>query len=43
MAVDPRTGRLYLAAADLDAPLPAGSKRKPKPGSFKLLFLDPAK
>ncbi|HEX5279485.1 MAG TPA: YncE family protein [Micropepsaceae bacterium] len=44
MAVDPQTGRIFLAAADLDpaAPPPTnGRNLKTIPGSFKLLFLDP--
>lgn len=44
MAIDPETGRIFLAAADLDpsAPPPAsGRNLKTIPGSFKLLFLDP--
>jgi YVTN family beta-propeller protein len=45
MTIDPETGRIYLAAADLDpAAPPATSGRTMKfiPGSFKLLFLDPS-
>lgn len=52
MGIDPATGRLYLAAAEIDAakaaatpPPPAGApRRRPPlvPGSLKLLFLDPA-
>ena len=44
MAIDPDTGRIYLAAAELDptAPPPtSGRDMKIIPGSFKLLFLDP--
>lgn len=44
MAIDPETGRIFLAAADLDpaAPPPtSGRNLKTIPGSFKLLFLDP--
>jgi YVTN family beta-propeller protein len=44
MAIDPDSGRIYLAAADLDptAPPPTnGRNLKTIPGSFKLLFLDP--
>jgi DNA-binding beta-propeller fold protein YncE len=50
MGIDPATGRLYIAAADIDAsapitPGPNGRPGRPKPlpGSLKLLFLDPAK
>ena len=48
MGIDPQTGRLYIAAADVDpAPVPAGpngqpGRPKPLPGTLKLLFLDPA-
>lgn len=44
MAIDPETGRIFLAAADLDpaAPPPtSGRNLKIVPGTFKLLFLDP--
>jgi YVTN family beta-propeller protein len=50
MGIDPGTGRLYIAAADIDpaAPVPAGpggrpGRPKPLPGTLKLLFLDPAR
>ena len=51
MGIDPATGRLFLAAAEVaaaaaEAPAqtPGGPPRRPKlaPGSLKLLFLDPA-
>lgn len=49
MDIDPDTGRLYVAAADIDpnAPVPPGKngrpgRPKPLPGTLKLLFLDPA-
>ena len=44
MAIDPDTGRVFLAAADLnpDAPPPtSGRDMKIVPGTFKLLFVDP--
>ena len=46
MGIDPETGRLYLAAADVeatpaDAAAKAGGRPKVVPGSLKLLFLDP--
>ena len=44
MAIDPESGRIYLAAAELDptAPPPtSGRDMKIIPGSFRLLFLDP--
>jgi YVTN family beta-propeller protein len=44
MAVDPESGRIYLVAADVEAP-PEGAapqqRRAVVPGSVKLLFLDP--
>jgi hypothetical protein len=41
MTVDPETGRLFVAAADVDPASPAGGRPRPAPGSLKLLFLDP--
>jgi len=46
MSIDPKTGRLYLAAADvatIGPPLTPGGRPHVvyKPGSLKLLFLDP--
>ena len=48
MTIDPETGRLFVAVADVDpnAPVPAGpdgrpGRAKPLPGSLKILFLDP--
>jgi YVTN family beta-propeller protein len=48
MGIDPASGRLFVAAADVDAktPPPAGpngrpGRPQPLPGSLKLLFLDP--
>jgi YVTN family beta-propeller protein len=46
MALDPESGRIYLVAADLEAPTSnaaAGARRAIVPGSVKLLFLDPPK
>jgi len=47
MGIDPDTGRLYLAAADLEATaaaaVKAGARPKVVPGSLKLLFLDPVR
>ncbi len=50
MSIDPATGRLYIAAADIDpaAPVLPGpngrpGRPKPLPGTLKLLFLDPAR
>ena len=48
MTIDPETGRLFVAVADIDpkAPVPLGrngrpGRAKPLPGSLKILFLDP--
>ena len=46
MSLDPKSGRLYLAAAELDpnAPAPTPGVRRPPPilpGSLSVLFLDP--
>ena len=48
MTIDPASGRLYVAAADIDpnAPVAMGAngrpgRPKPLPGSLKILFLDP--
>ncbi|HEY4032098.1 MAG TPA: DUF5074 domain-containing protein [Caulobacteraceae bacterium] len=50
MAVDPSSGRLFIAAAEVDTktpptPGPNGRPGRPKlvPGSLKLLFLDPVR
>ncbi len=43
MAVDPATGRIFLASATMRGAVPPGSHARPRfvPGSLKLLFLDP--
>ena len=43
LTIDPKTGRLYLAAAEVDAQAPAGPNGRPRvvPGSLKLIILDP--
>jgi DNA-binding beta-propeller fold protein YncE len=43
MAVDPETGRIYVAAADTDPSPTPGGRPIPRPGTLKLLFLDPAR
>lgn len=50
MGIDPKSGRLFIAAADIDPNAPAppgpnGAPGRPKllPGSLKLLFLDPVR
>jgi DNA-binding beta-propeller fold protein YncE len=40
MAIDPDTGRVYIAAAEVNPNPPPGQPRL-KPGSLRLLFLDP--
>ncbi|HEX7760808.1 MAG TPA: YncE family protein [Caulobacteraceae bacterium] len=40
-AVDPRTGRVYLPAADYAPPAAAGGKPQVKPGSVVVLILEP--
>ena len=42
MAVDAQTGRLFVAAADTDPPATPGARRRPRPGTLKLLMFDPA-
>jgi DNA-binding beta-propeller fold protein YncE len=49
MTIDPDSGRLFVAVADVDpnAPVPLGKdgkpgRPKPLPGSLRILFLDPA-
>ncbi len=41
MAVDVSTGRLFVAAADVDPAGPATGRRRFLPGTFKLLVFDP--
>ena len=41
MSIDPETGRLYIAAADTDPSPTPGGRARPRPGTLKLLFLDP--
>ncbi|HEY3951615.1 YncE family protein [Phenylobacterium sp.] len=43
MSLDPQSGRLYIAAADTDPAATPGGRPRPRPGSLRLLFLDPAK
>ncbi|HMA50988.1 MAG TPA: YncE family protein [Magnetospirillaceae bacterium] len=48
MALDPESGRIFLVTADIASAEPAEDGGKPTrfkfvPGSFKMLFLDPAK
>jgi len=43
MAIDPATGRLYVAALDVTAPATPGARPTPKPGTLHLMFFDPVK
>jgi DNA-binding beta-propeller fold protein YncE len=40
-AVDTKTGRIYLPAAEYMLPAPAGKRPQPKPGSFQVLVVGP--
>ncbi len=43
IAIDPESGRIYIAAGDIDPNVPVVPGKRPTlvPGSLKLLFLDP--
>ncbi len=41
MDVDPKSGRLFVAAAETDSNLVPGSRPKVRPSSLKLLIIDP--
>lgn len=43
MAVDPQSGRLFVAAADTDPPAAPGGRPRPKPGTLRLMMFDPVK
>ncbi len=43
MAVDPVSGRLFVAAADVDPSPTPGGRPRPRPGTLRLMFLDPVK
>lgn len=45
VAIDPKSGRIYIAAAEVDPTVPVVAGKRPTmiPGSLKLLFLDPEK
>jgi DNA-binding beta-propeller fold protein YncE len=43
MTVDPKSGRLYVAAAETDPPATPGQRPKVRPGTLKLLMFDPVK
>jgi DNA-binding beta-propeller fold protein YncE len=42
MAVDPQSGRLFVAAVDVDPPATPGAAPQRKPGTLKVLMFDPA-
>ena len=42
MDVDPKTGRLFVAAAEVDAPATPGGAPRRKPGSLRLMVFKPA-
>ena len=41
MALDPESGRLFVAAADTDPSATPGGRPRPRPGTLKLLMFDP--
>ena len=41
MDVDPETGRLFVAASDVDPPTTPGGRPHPKAGTLRLMMLDP--
>ena len=41
MDVDPETGRLFVAAADVDPPATTGGRPRPKAGTLRLMMFDP--
>jgi YVTN family beta-propeller protein len=41
MDVDPETGRLFVAASDVDPPATPGGRPRPKAGTLRLMMLDP--
>ncbi len=43
MAIDPKTGRLYVAAATLSGTLDSNGRPAATPGSLRLMMFDPAK
>jgi DNA-binding beta-propeller fold protein YncE len=43
MSLDPETGRLYIAASETDPAAAPGGRPRTRPGTLKLLFLDPVK
>jgi DNA-binding beta-propeller fold protein YncE len=43
MAIDPATGRIYVASLDVEPADAPGGRPKPKPGTLRLMFYDPAR
>jgi DNA-binding beta-propeller fold protein YncE len=41
MGVDPKTGRLFVAAVDVDAPATPGGPPRRKPGTLRVMMFDP--
>ena len=41
--VDPKSGRLFVAAADTDPSPTPGGRARPRPGTLRLMMLDPVK
>jgi DNA-binding beta-propeller fold protein YncE len=43
MDVDPKSGRLFVAAADTDPSPTPGGRARPRPGTLRLMMLDPVR
>jgi DNA-binding beta-propeller fold protein YncE len=43
MAIDPASGRLFVAALDFETAATPGARPHPKSGSLRLMVLDPAR
>ena len=41
MALDPKSGRLFVAASEVEAITAPGARPRPKPGTLRLLMFDP--
>jgi DNA-binding beta-propeller fold protein YncE len=41
MDVDPKTGRLFVLAADTDPPATPGARPRPRPGTLRMMIFDP--
>jgi YVTN family beta-propeller protein len=42
MSIDPETGRLYIVALDTEPAATPGARPRPRPGTLRLMFLDPS-